>query len=157
MAVLLVAASAVVAGARSYAAIGQWAASAPQHALTRLGTRVVGLLNVRVARGTATIRRVAAQVGPDGLADPTGADPAGGQPLAVNGKSARGSRGRETPAAHLLAAVASDGRTVTQPRIPDKTNEITCFASLLQPYDLTGVTVTPDALHTQRDHARFLV
>ncbi|MFJ2582760.1 transposase family protein, partial [Kitasatospora aureofaciens] len=30
---LLVAASAVVAGARSYAAIGQWSANAPQHAL----------------------------------------------------------------------------------------------------------------------------
>ena len=33
VAVLLVAASAVVAGARSYAAIGQWSANAPQHAL----------------------------------------------------------------------------------------------------------------------------
>ncbi|MEW2121582.1 transposase family protein [Streptomyces sp. NPDC005474] len=31
VAVLLIAASAVVAGARSYAAIGQWARSAPQH------------------------------------------------------------------------------------------------------------------------------
>ncbi|MFI1769560.1 transposase family protein [Streptomyces sp. NPDC020800] len=35
--VLLVAASAVVAGARSYTAIGQWSANAPQHALARLG------------------------------------------------------------------------------------------------------------------------
>ncbi|WP_327285634.1 ISAs1 family transposase [Streptomyces sp. NBC_01205] len=32
-----------------------------------------------------------------------------------------------------------------------------CLAALLEPYDLTGVTVTADALHTQRDHARFLV
>lgn len=38
-----------------------------------------------------------------------------------------------------------------------QTNEITCFAALLQPYDLSGVTVTADALHTQRDHARYLV
>ncbi|GBP99937.1 hypothetical protein SSP531S_13410 [Streptomyces spongiicola] len=29
--------------------------------------------------------------------------------------------------------------------------------ALLAPYDLTGITVTADALHTQRDHARFLV
>ncbi|MFE4336899.1 hypothetical protein ACFRQM_48565 [Streptomyces sp. NPDC056831] len=42
MAVLQVAASAVVAGARSYTAIGQWSANAPQHALARLGARVVG-------------------------------------------------------------------------------------------------------------------
>ncbi|MFF3062835.1 ISAs1 family transposase [Streptomyces sp. NPDC057909] len=49
------------------------------------------------------------------------------------------------------------GMTVTQLRVPDKTNEITCFAALLAPYNLTGVTVTADALHTQREHARFLV
>ncbi|WP_308363486.1 MULTISPECIES: transposase family protein [unclassified Streptomyces] len=41
VAVLLVAASAVIAGARSYAAIGHWSASAPQHALARLGARVL--------------------------------------------------------------------------------------------------------------------
>ncbi|WP_329182883.1 hypothetical protein [Actinacidiphila glaucinigra] len=27
----------------------------------------------------------------------------------------------------------------------------------MKPFDLTGTTVTADALHTQRDHARFLV
>jgi predicted transposase YbfD/YdcC len=91
------------------------------------------------------------------LADLTGADPGGAQSLAVDGKAARGSRHGQTPAAHLLAAMTGDGRTVTQLRVPDKTNEITCFAALLAPYDLTGVTVTADALHTQRAHARFLV
>ncbi|MFD9635150.1 transposase family protein [Streptomyces violascens] len=39
VAVLLVAASAVLADARAYAAIGQWSVSAPQHALARLGAR----------------------------------------------------------------------------------------------------------------------
>lgn len=157
VAVLLVAASAVVAGARSYAAIGQWSANAPQHALARLGARVVGALGVRVAPSAATIRRVVGLVCPGGLADLTGADPAGSDSVAVDGKAARGSRHGELPAAHLLAAMTGDGRTVTQLRVPDKTNEITCFAALLAPYDLTGVTVTADALHTQRAHARFLV
>jgi predicted transposase YbfD/YdcC len=46
---------------------------------------------------------------------------------------------------------------ITQLRVPAKTNEITCFAALLEPYGLTGVTVTAHALHTQRPHARFLV
>jgi hypothetical protein len=64
VAVLLVAASAVVAGARSYAAIGQWSANAPQHALARLGARVVGAMNVRVAPSAATIRRVTAWSAP---------------------------------------------------------------------------------------------
>ncbi|MFE2471119.1 hypothetical protein [Streptomyces mirabilis] len=62
--------------------------------------------------------------------------------MALDGKAARGSRHGHTPAAHLLAAMTGDGRTVTQLRIPDKTNEITCFAALLAPFDLTGVTVT---------------
>ncbi|MFD8751919.1 ISAs1 family transposase [Kitasatospora sp. NPDC059577] len=157
VAVLLVAASAVVAGARSYAAIGQWSANAPQHALARLGARGVGALGVRVAPSAATIRRVVGLVCPGGLADLTGADPAGSDSVAVDGKAARGSRNGELPAAHLLAAMTGDGRTVTQLRVADKTNEITCFAALLAPYDLTGVTVTADALHTQRAHVRFLV
>lgn len=77
--------------------------------------------------------------------------------MAVDGKAARGSRHGELPAAHLLAAMTGDGRTVTQLRVPDKTNEISCFVALLAPFDLSGVTVTADALHTQRAHARFLV
>jgi hypothetical protein len=40
--------------------------------------------------------------------------------------------------------------TVTQLRVPEKTNEITCFAVLVGPFDLTGVTVTGDALHSAR-------
>ncbi|MGW3046127.1 ISAs1 family transposase [Kitasatospora sp. NPDC001159] len=157
VAVLLIAASAVVAGARSYAAIGQWSANAPQHTLARLGSRVEGALGVRVAPSAATIRRVIGLVCPGGLADLTGADPVGSDSIAVDGKATRGSRHGTSPAAHLLAAMTGDGRTVTQLRVPDKTNEITCFAALLEPYNLTGVTVTADALHTQRGHVRFLV
>ncbi|MET8960534.1 ISAs1 family transposase [Streptomyces sp. NPDC004074] len=157
VAVVLVAASAVVAGVRSYAAIGQWSASAPQHALARLGARVVGPLRVRVAPSAATIRRVIGLVCPGGLAELSGVDPVGADSVAVDGKAARGSRHSQTPAAHLLAAMTCDGRTVTQLRVPNKTNEITCFAAVLEPYDLTEVTVTADALHTQRGHVRFLV
>lgn len=157
VAVLLVAASAVAAGARSYAAVGQWSANAPQHTLARLGARVVGALGVRVAPSAATIRRVVLRVCPGGLADLTGTDPVGSDSLAVDGKTARGSRHGTSPAAHFLAATTGGGRTVTQLRVPGKTNEITCFTALLAPYDLTGITVTADALHTQRDHARFLV
>jgi predicted transposase YbfD/YdcC len=157
LSVLLVAASAVLAGARSYAAIGQWAASAPQHALARLGSRRAGVFAVRIAPSTATIRRIITLVCPGGLADLTGSDPLGADSLAVDGKSARGSRFEQTPAVHLLAAMTDTGRTVAQLRVPDRTNEITCFAALLAPFDLAGVTVTADALHTQRAHARFLV
>ncbi|MFK0160129.1 transposase [Streptomyces sp. NPDC090493] len=101
-------------------------------------------------------RRVIGLVCPGGLADLTCADPAGSDSIAVDGKAARGSRHGTSPAAHPLAAMTGDGRTVTQLRVPGRTNEITCFAALLAPYDLAGVTVTADALHTQRGHVRFL-
>lgn len=52
VAALLVAASAVVAGARSYAAIGQWSTNAPQHTPTRLGARTAGALRSVAAVGT---------------------------------------------------------------------------------------------------------
>ncbi|MGV9248883.1 ISAs1 family transposase [Streptomyces sp. NPDC003710] len=155
--VLLTACSAVMCGARSFAAIGQWARNAPQDTLARLGARTESAFTVCVAPSTATIRRIINRVCPGGLADLLGIDPAGSDTLAVDGKSARGSRHGDTPAAQLLAAMTGGGLTVTQVRVPDKTNEITCVASLLAPFDLTGVIVTADALHTQRGHARFLV
>lgn len=83
--VVLIAASTVLAGARSYAAIGQWAASAPQHTLARLGAQAVGVLGVRVAPSRATIRRVLTLACPGGLAELTSSDPAGAQTLAVDG------------------------------------------------------------------------
>ncbi|MGG7568932.1 ISAs1 family transposase [Streptomyces sirii] len=155
--VLLMACSAVVAGAKSFAAIGQWARAAPQDTLARLGARTATVFGVRIPPSTSTIRRVLKDACPGGLADLLGGDPAEADTLAVDGKTARGSRSGDTPAAHLLAAMTGAGQTVTQLRVPDKTNEISCFASLLEPYELTGVVVTADALHTQREHARFLV
>jgi hypothetical protein len=86
-----------------------------------------------------------------------GTDPTGTQTVAVDGKTARGSRTEVQAAAHLLAAVTGAGNTVTQLRVPAKTSEVTGFARLLAPFDLSGVTVTADALHTQRDHAHYLV
>ncbi|GAX56422.1 ISAs1 family transposase [Streptomyces olivochromogenes] len=124
VAVLLVATSAAVAGARSYTAIGQWSANAPQHALARLGTRVVGSLSVRVAPSAATIRRIVGLVCPGGLADLTGADPAGSDAVALDGQAARGSRHGQTPAARLLAAMTGDGRpspSCGSPTRPTKT------------------------------------
>ncbi|MEV7890954.1 ISAs1 family transposase [Streptomyces sp. NPDC002817] len=155
--VLLMACSAVMCGARSFAAIGQWPRNAPQDTLARLGARRVSAFAVRVAPSTATFRRIINQVWPGGLADLLGCDPSGADTLAVDGKSARGSRHGDIPAADLLAAMTGRGLTVTQLRGPGKTNEITCFAGLLTPFDLSGVTVTADALHAQGGHARFLV
>jgi hypothetical protein len=53
-----------------------------------------------------------------GLADLLGHGPAGAWAVAVDGKSARGSRTDAAPAAHLLTDGAA-GRTVMQLRVPD--------------------------------------
>ncbi|WP_240508908.1 ISAs1 family transposase [Streptomyces agglomeratus] len=155
--VLLTAACAVLAGARSYLAIGQWARHAPQDTLARLGFLARGPLGVRRPASPSTLRRVLVLVCPGGLADLLGHCPAGTQAVAVDGKSARSSRTDAAPAAHLLAAVTAAGRVVSQLRVPDKTNEISAFTALLAPFDLAGTVVTADALHTQREHAKWLV
>jgi hypothetical protein len=58
-----------------------------------------------IAPSAATIRRVLNAACPGGLTDLLGHDPAGAETLAVDGKSARGSRHGASPAAHLPAAI----------------------------------------------------
>jgi hypothetical protein len=78
--------------------------------------------------------------------------------IALDGKTLRGSRDGETPPVHLLSALLHrKGIVVAQQRVPDKTNEIPCVATLLQDLPIEGAMVTADALHTQQDTARFLV
>jgi predicted transposase YbfD/YdcC len=62
----------------------------------------------------------------------------------------------------LLSALThhttTTGATVlAQAQVQDKTSEVAWFAPLLDRIDLTGVVVTADALHTVRDHARYLI
>jgi len=160
LALVRAAACAVVAGARSYAAIGQWLGRAPQHTLERLGFPSRGALGVRPAASMDTVRRVVEKLNPAGLAALLRpADKAGTRPrrLAADGKSARGSRTPGRQAAHLLAVLDQDDRLLAQLRVPDKTNEIPCLRDLLEAMDITGAVVTADALHTQVATARFLV
>ncbi|WP_225102734.1 ISAs1 family transposase [Streptomyces sp. CoH27] len=88
-----------------------------------------------------------------------GPKPAGRPALAVDGKSLRGAaraRGRKI---HLLAALEhTTGLVLAQLDVGDKTNEITRFQPLLKTVvGLAGVVVTADALHTQREHAAYLL
>jgi predicted transposase YbfD/YdcC len=85
--------------------------------------------------------------------------------LAVDGKTLGGSRhigtdGVVAPGRHLLAMIDHHTRTVLgQVRVEGKTNEITAFTPLLDTLtsiNLTGVVITADALHTQREHVQDL-
>jgi predicted transposase YbfD/YdcC len=59
---------------------------------------------------------------------------------------------------HLFAAmVHKEGVVTAQREVCHTTNEITELRGLLEDVDLDGAVVTANALHTQRDHANFLV
>jgi predicted transposase YbfD/YdcC len=154
----------VLAGARSVTAIAEWAADAPWPVLAALGVRRDPLTRRCHVPGEATIRRVLARVDGDAVDATVGAwladrlhRPGHRRVIAVDGKRLRGS-GRDGHQVHLLAAAGHhDGGVVAQRDVPTATNEIAVFAPLLAGLDLAGVVVTADALHTQRDHASFLV
>jgi Transposase DDE domain len=74
----------------------------------------------------------------------------------VDGKSVRDTRYASGggQAVHLLAVADQQASAVlAQAAVDGKSNEITAFAPLLGPLDLTGAVVTADAMHTQREHA----
>jgi predicted transposase YbfD/YdcC len=167
-AVLAVAVAAVLAGAKSLAAIGEWAADAPGPVLAALGVRRDPLRRVWRPPAEATIRRVLARVDPDALDQVIGrwlADqqpppprPAWRRAVAVDGKTLRGSGHHGRSPVHLLAAMDhTTGAVLAQADVDATTNEITRFQPLLDGVDLTGAVVTADALHTQHAHADWLV
>jgi predicted transposase YbfD/YdcC len=168
-----VAVAAVLAGARSLAAIGEWAADAPGPVLAALGARRDPLTGAWRPPAEATVRRVLARVDPDALDQVIGRWLADQQPpvpatrpppatrvawrqaVAVDGKTLRGSGHRQV---HLLAAMDHTTRAVLgQTHVDHSTNEIARFRPLLEGLDLAATAVTADALHTQREHADWLV
>ncbi|MFF4752232.1 ISAs1 family transposase [Streptomyces sp. NPDC002514] len=170
--VLSLAAYAVLAGAKSSAAIAEWAADAPPHVLARLGGPCREPDRGPVAPAEATVRRVLQRIDGDALDTAVGSRLAGreraaGQEendsdrplpsLAVDGKTVRGARRTDGTQVHLLAAMTGTGMVTAQREVDGKTNEITVFQPLLAPLDLHGTVDTFDALHSQTSHARFLV
>jgi predicted transposase YbfD/YdcC len=157
-AVLGLAVCAVLAGARSFVAIAEWAADADDRTLAELG------VTSRVPC-ESTIRRTLQNLDADALDDKVGAwaqartipPPSGRRRVAVDGKTLRGSGGAGEPGRHLLAAFDhAHGVVLGQVDVEAKTNEIPMFATLLDRIDLTGAVVTADAMHAQRAHAEYL-
>ena len=156
---LAVAITAVIAGSRSFAAIGQWAADAGPDVLTALGA-------VRGPAEESTFRRAFALVSADALDRVLGAwlwtraVRAGGRlVIAVDGKTVRGAKGKDGKAPHLVAALAHGiGAVLGQVAVDEKSNEIPAVRELLKAFaDLAGVVLTIDALHTQHDTAQVIL
>ena len=156
---LAVGITAMIAGSRSFAAIGQWAADAGPDVLVALGA----------ARGPAeesTFRRAFALVSADVLDRVLGAwlwtraARAGGRlVIAIDGKTVRGAKGKDGKAPHLVAALAHGiGAVLGQVAVDEKSNEIPAVRELLKAFaDLAGVVLTIDALHTQHDTAQVIL
>jgi hypothetical protein len=72
--------------------------------------------------------------------------------LALDGKTARGSRDGEAPAVHLLAAYAPDVRAVVaQLRVDAQTNELKAALEMLAILPIKGRVITADAIQTHRE------
>ncbi len=83
-----------------------------------------------------------------------------GQVIAVDGKTARGSRDsyRGQDAIHLVSAFAHDsGLLLGQRKVDEKSNEITAVPELLKALFIKGCVVTVDALNCQKDIAQTII
>ena len=149
----------MIAGSRSFAAIGQWAADAGEDVLAVLGA----------GRGPAegsTFRRAFALLDPGRLDQVLGAwlwtraVPVGGRlVIAIDGKAVRGAKNRDGKAPHLVAALAHGiGAVLGQAAVDAKPNEIPAVRDLLKAFaSLAGAVITIGALHTQSDTAQVIL
>jgi predicted transposase YbfD/YdcC len=160
--VLTLALAAVLCGARSFTALGEFAASLTQAQLNQLGCRYDPHRQRHQPPSESTLRRVLQASDAEALDRVLGqwllaqADPH--EPLAVDGKTGRGARRPDGSRLHLLSAfLHQQGTTVAQIEGGAKTNEIPELTRLLNPMDIPGRVVTVDARHTQPATARYLV
>ena len=159
--VLAVAVAAVLAGARSFTAMGEWAADQDPHVMAQLGVGAAG------RPSESTLRRVLTAVDGQILDELVGALlwtrtalVAERRVIALDGKTGRGARarnrgGRDAP--HLIAAFDHHHAAVVgQVAVAAKSNEIPAVRTLLASFDLSDTVVTVDAMHTQTDTARAI-
>jgi predicted transposase YbfD/YdcC len=156
---LAVGIAAVIAGSRSFAAIGQWAGDAGPDVLAVLGAE-------RGPAEESTYRRAFALVSADMLDRVLGAwlwtraVRAGGRlVIAIDGKTVRGAKRKGGKAPHLVAALAHGiGAVLGQVVVEEKSSEIPAVRELLKAFaDVAGAVFTIDAMHTQTDTAKVIL
>jgi hypothetical protein len=160
--VLTIALAGVLCGAKSFLALGEYADQLTQAQLLRLGARFNKRTGRHAAPTESTLRRVLQASDADALDRALGGwlfEQAGApRAIAVDGKTLRGARRPDGSQVHLLSAfLHQQGATIAQIEVGAKTNEIPEIKRLLEPLNISGVVVTGDALHTQKETARFIV
>jgi hypothetical protein len=155
--ILAIATCACLSGARSFEAIAQWATELSREALKRLGCNRSRPPSEKCFR--LTLQRINAAE----LDSKIGSRLSRRKALAYNdialdGKTLCGGHDRDKAPPHLLSAVLHrEGIIVAQLQVGDKTNEIPRIKPLLNGLNIEGSVVTADAMHTQKETARFLV
>lgn len=161
--ILTLAQLAVLAGARTLVAIGEWAHDADRDTLVSAGIPA----GARLPSESATRRTLA-------LVDPAGLDLlvaawawvrtgviGGRRVIAIDGKTMRGARdhGDDTARApHLVAALDhATGTVVGQLATEAKSNEIPALRDLLSTMDIHGAVITADAMHCQHGTAQRIL
>ena len=159
--ILAIAICAVLCGARSYAAIAEWAKRCSQKMLKRLWCRFDEKTQRYVSPSEPTIRRLLQSIDAEAVDQSLGGWLRGlftGDAIGFDGKVLKGARREDGSQVHPLSAfVHQEGITVAQRQIAAKSNEIPAARPLLEPLDLKGKVITADAMHTQRQLAQFLV
>ena len=163
--VLFLALGAVVAGARSYAGIADWAAVAepqvrvcadPPHASTfrRLLSRLDPVALQAVLTGWVLSRQEAAAAQATVAARPAAEQR---RVVAADGKTLRGARSPDGAQVKVFSVYdRAQHLVLTQSAVVDG-DEIAAFTTALATLpDLAAVVVTADALHCQREHAAWL-
>lgn len=155
--ILGIALAATLAGARSFVAIAEWVADAAPPVLAAVG--VTGAVPCE-----STIRRCLQRLAADDFDALIGGwmwmhtHTAGGRRvIAFDGKTLRGARDGAGRLKHLLAGLCqATGAVLAQLAVDGKTNEIPTLRTLVDGIDITGVVITADALHCQRETAEAI-
>ena len=160
---LTVAVCAVLSGAQSYIAIGEWAQRSSQEMRKRMGCRFDRKKGLFVVPSEPTLRRTLQATDAHSLDTAVSQwmitqTSVMGNAIAIDGKTSRGSTAKDGKRTHLVSAfLHKQGVVIAQQAVADKSNEITAVRPLLADLDITGCVVTADAIHTQKDTARFIV
>jgi len=153
--ILVIALSAVLAGARSWEAIAEFGRSKEQW------LRELGLELPHGIPSHDTFNRVFADLDPaafqasftswiNGVCEALGV-----RHIPIDGQALRGARGPGGTCLHLVSAWAAEQRlTLAQVAVQDKSNEITAIPEVLRLLDLSGALVSIDAIGCQKEVAR---
>lgn len=156
---------AILCGVRGFKPMAQWLHDQELELIHALGFHRTPprwgafrklLLDLDPAAFEAALARWAEAVSASCSAGPDGAETL--EPVALDGKTVRGSLRQHHKAVHLLSLMAQrSGLTLLQAEVGDKTNEHKAALPLLRGLVLKGRVVTADAIFCQRDLCRAVV